>query len=107
MAKRRRPGKTQPPEKMSVEAMTAHQSLRRTNANPSAPELDGAPQALDNAVGRLNHAASKPEDFFQANDGVAQVCGPGTRKSNIRRLGNKCKASHSYREQDLVVCALL
>lgn len=88
MAKRRRPGKTQPPEKMSIEAMTAHQSLRLTNANPSAPELDGATQALDHAVDRLNYAASKPEDFFQANDGVAQVCGAGTWTSN-NRLGNK------------------
>lgn len=73
MAKRRRPGKNQPTEMKAIDSLMP--ARLPSEPSPSGPKagLSATTDALESAAASLARAASKPESFFQANEGVAKV----------------------------------
>lgn len=84
MAKRRRPGKNQPTDKEAVDPM-----MTTTTGD------------LESAAASLARAASNPETFFQANEGVAKV------RCSIPRVPYTMPYPYACRYPGVLVKALL
>eukprot|EP00904_Undaria_pinnatifida_P004878 jgi/Undpi1/151/HiC_scaffold_1.g00148.m1 len=72
MAKRRRPGKNKPSHVEAVDSLIPARLPLEPSSNGPKDGLSAATDALESAAASLTHAASKPESFFQADEGVAK-----------------------------------
>ena len=81
MAKRRRPGKNKPSHVEAVDSLIPARLPLEPSSNGPKDGLSAATDALESAAASLTHAASKPESFFQADEGVAKVsCSPSVQQ---------------------------